>query len=94
MLRRQARQRREYIYRKTVEQRQKAIEDKRERLRHAIDGKVLLTKKKKKKLFLFTIYLYIENHVIPTDLRKDALDIQKTLEWKDEGGEGKLLKYI
>jgi U3 small nucleolar ribonucleoprotein protein IMP4 len=38
MLRRQARQRREYIYRKTVEQRQKAIEDKRERLRHAIDG--------------------------------------------------------
>jgi U3 small nucleolar ribonucleoprotein protein IMP4 len=38
MLRRQARQRREYIYRKTVEQRQKAIEDKRERLRNAIDG--------------------------------------------------------
>jgi U3 small nucleolar ribonucleoprotein protein IMP4 len=38
MLRRQARQRREYIYRKTVEQRQKAIEDKRERLRNAFDG--------------------------------------------------------
>ena len=38
MLRRQARQRREYIYRKTVEQRQKGIEEKRERLRLAIDG--------------------------------------------------------
>jgi hypothetical protein len=39
MLRRQSRQRREYIYRKTVEQRQKAIADKRERLKHALDGK-------------------------------------------------------
>ena len=44
MLRRQARQRREYIYRKTIEQRQKAIEDKRERLRHAIDGSLFLFK--------------------------------------------------
>lgn len=38
MLRRVARQRREYIYRKTIEQRRKAIEDKKERLKHALDG--------------------------------------------------------
>lgn len=39
MLRRQARLRREYIYRKSVEQRQKTIEDKKKRLKEAIDGK-------------------------------------------------------
>jgi hypothetical protein len=38
MLRRQARERREFIYRKTVEQRQKAIEEKKERLKHALEG--------------------------------------------------------
>jgi len=38
MLRRQARLRREYIYRKSIEQRQKTIEDKKNRLKQAIDG--------------------------------------------------------
>ncbi len=38
MLRRAARERREFIYKKTVEQRQKAIEDKRERLKSALEG--------------------------------------------------------
>lgn len=38
MLRRQARLRREYIYRKSIEQRQKTIEDKKKRLKQAIDG--------------------------------------------------------
>ncbi|CAF2420150.1 unnamed protein product [Rotaria sp. Silwood2] len=37
MLRRQARLRREYIYRKTIEQRQKTIEDKKNRLKQALD---------------------------------------------------------
>lgn len=38
MLRRAARERREFIYKKTIEQRQKAIEDKRERIKHALEG--------------------------------------------------------
>lgn len=38
MLRRAARERREFVYRKTIEQRQKAIQDKRERLKTALDG--------------------------------------------------------
>ena len=38
MLRRQARLRREYIYKKSIEQRQKTIEDKKSRLKQAIDG--------------------------------------------------------
>jgi len=37
MLRRQARLRREYVYRKSIEQRQKTIEDKKKRLKQAID---------------------------------------------------------
>jgi U3 small nucleolar ribonucleoprotein protein IMP4 len=41
MLRRAARERREFIYRKTIEQRQKAIEEKRERLKSALDGNSL-----------------------------------------------------
>ncbi len=67
MLRRAARERREFIYRKTIEQRQKAIEDKRERLKHALD----------------------ENRLIPTDLRKDAIELQKNTDWKDAGADGK-----
>ena len=41
MLRRQARLRREYIYKKSIEQRQKTIEDKKKRLKQAIDGNTL-----------------------------------------------------
>lgn len=66
MLRRAARERREFVYKKSVEQRQKAIEEKRSRLKKALD----------------------ENKLIPSDLRKDALEIQKNLEWKDAGGDG------
>ncbi|CAH1784578.1 unnamed protein product [Owenia fusiformis] len=66
MLRRQARLRREYIYRKSIEERERSILDKRKRLKSALD----------------------DNKDIPTDLRKDALDIQKTLDWEDEGGQG------
>lgn len=66
MLRRAARERREFIYRKTIEQRQKTIEDKRERLKHALD----------------------ENKLIPSDLRKDAIDLQKNTDWNDAGADG------
>jgi len=38
MIRRQARLRREYLYRKGVEERQKAIQDKKDRLKRALDG--------------------------------------------------------
>ncbi|KZS05876.1 U3 small nucleolar ribonucleoprotein IMP4 [Daphnia magna] len=39
MLRRQARLRREYLYRKSLEGRQKAIQDKKDRLRQALEGR-------------------------------------------------------
>ncbi len=32
--------------------------------------------------------LFSENAEIPTELRKDALDLQKTLDWDDDGGDG------
>lgn len=66
MLRRAARERREFVYKKSIEQRQKAIEEKRNRLKRALD----------------------ENKLIPSDLRKEALDIQKNLDWKDPGADG------
>ena len=37
-IRRQARLRREFLYRKGVEERQKAIQDKKDRLKKALDG--------------------------------------------------------
>ena len=43
MLRRAARERREFVYKKAIEQRQRLIEDKRERLKHALDGKLLMS---------------------------------------------------
>lgn len=66
MLRRQARQRREYIYRKSIEDRERTIDEKRQKVKAALD----------------------KNRTLPTDLRKDAVDIEKSLAWEDEGGDG------
>ncbi|XP_014664394.1 PREDICTED: U3 small nucleolar ribonucleoprotein protein IMP4-like isoform X2 [Priapulus caudatus] len=66
MLRRQARMRREYLYRKSIEDRERTIQEKKMKLKLAVD----------------------ENTAIPTDLRKDAIDLQKSLDWDDAGGEG------
>ena len=37
MLRRQIRQRKEYIYRKTIEARERTIQEKKQKLKHALD---------------------------------------------------------
>ncbi|RUS76122.1 hypothetical protein EGW08_016118 [Elysia chlorotica] len=66
MLRRQARLRREYIYRKTIEERERAIQEKKKKLADAIE----------------------DNRQIPTDLKKDAVSLQKTFKWEDEGADG------
>lgn len=66
MLRRQARLRREYLYRKNVEYRQRAIAEKKEAIKKSLE----------------------ENTVIPTKLKKQALDLQNAIEWDDAGGEG------
>ena len=85
MLRRQARLRREYIYKKTIEQRQKTIEEKKNRLKQAIDGRNILIILSN---ILFFSFIYIENRKIPTDLRDDALKLQQQTDWDDAGGEG------
>ncbi|KAL5015218.1 hypothetical protein ScPMuIL_009488 [Solemya velum] len=66
MLRRQTRLRREYIYRKSIEERERAILDKKQRLKTALD----------------------DSKAIPADLRKDAIDVQKTLDWEGAGADG------
>lgn len=66
MLRRHLRQRKEYIYRKTAEIQSKALSQKKEQIKNAIDtGKDL-----------------------PVELREEAIDIAKKMEFDDEGGEG------
>lgn len=65
MLRRQARLRREYLYRKSLEMRENVIRNKKDRLKRSLD----------------------ENKRIPTDLRKDALQLQNKLKWDDGGPE-------
>lgn len=37
----------------------------------------------------FLSFLSTENKLIPTEVRKEALQLQKLLEYDDEGGEGK-----
>jgi len=66
MLRRQARLRREYLYRKSVEEQKRSIADKKQRLKKSLDDMT----------------------PIPTDLQKDAIELQKQLKYDDEGGEG------
>jgi len=85
MLRRQARLRREYIYKKTIEQRQKTIEDKKNRLKQAIDGRNISII-----LSIIFLFIYIENRKIPTDLRDDALKLQQQTDWDDAGGQGSI----
>jgi len=63
MLRRQARLRREYLYRKQVESKQKALQDKKDRLKQSLE----------------------ENTPIHTDLRRDAVQLEKKLKFQDEG---------
>ncbi|UYV68516.1 IMP4 [Cordylochernes scorpioides] len=66
MFKRQQRLRREFIYRKNIENRVKSIKEGKDAIRKALD----------------------EEHAIPTELQKDALKIQKSLKFDDEGGEG------
>ncbi|TRY54454.1 hypothetical protein DNTS_023719 [Danionella cerebrum] len=66
MLRREVRLRKEYLYRKAQEDRLRTIEEKKQKLKSALD----------------------DNRLLPTEVRKDALDLQKLLEFDDEGGDG------
>ncbi|XP_036763477.2 U3 small nucleolar ribonucleoprotein protein IMP4 isoform X3 [Manis pentadactyla] len=66
MLRREARLRREYLYRKVREQEWQAAQDRKEKVRRALE----------------------ENRLIPTELRREALALQGSLEFDDAGGEG------
>lgn len=63
MLRRQARLRREYLYRKSVENKQKSIQAKKDQLKRSLE----------------------ENIPIHGDLRKEALALQKRIEFEDKG---------
>lgn len=63
MLRRQARLRREYLYRKSVEDKQKSIQAKKDQLKRSLE----------------------ENIPIHGDLRKEALALQKKIEYEDKG---------
>lgn len=67
MLRRQARLRREFIYKKSEEQRDRTIQDKKQRLKAALEN----------------------GDPIPTDLRAEAVNLQKTLAWEGPGADGK-----
>ncbi len=91
MLRRQARLRREYIYRKSIESKEKILQEKKERLKKAIDGLFLVS--------LFFAYdvkvqyrarVVSENRKTPTDLQGNALELQKAIAFEGEGGEGAL----
>lgn len=65
MLRRQARLRREYLYRKSIEDKRRSIQDKKDRLKRSLD----------------------QHLPIQTDLKRDALDLQRKLDWDDKGPE-------
>ncbi|CAH2234734.1 jg20961 [Pararge aegeria aegeria] len=65
MLRRQARLRREYLYRKSSEEKQKNIQAKKDQLKRSLE----------------------ENIPIHGDLRKEAIALQKRIEYEDKGPE-------
>lgn len=65
MIRRQARLRREYLYRKSIEEKRRSIQDKKDRLKRSLE----------------------HNLPIQTDLKKQALELQRKLDWEDKGPE-------
>lgn len=69
MLRRQARMRREYLYRKSAEEKQKSIQAKKDQLKRSLE----------------------ENIPIHGDLRKEAIALQKRIEYEDKG---KFLEFV
>ena len=68
MLRRQARLRREYLYRKSVEEQKRTVVEKKRRLKTALDDMT----------------------PIPTDLQREAVDLQKQMKFDDEVRENDL----
>ncbi|CAK9290802.1 unnamed protein product [Gordionus sp. m RMFG-2023] len=62
MIRRNIRLRREYLYKKSIEQKLTSIKEKKERLKQCIE----------------------DNHVIDTDLKYKALELEKSLEWENQ----------
>lgn len=40
------------------------------------------------------VFLSTDNHLLPTEIRKQALGLQKLLEFDDEGGDGKSLSLL
>lgn len=68
MLRREARLRREYLYRKAREEAERTAQERKDKVRRALE----------------------ENRLIPTELRREALALQGSLEFDDAGGEGDL----
>ena len=68
MLRRQARLRREYLYRKSVEEQKRTVVEKKRRLKTALEDMT----------------------PIPTDLQREALDLQKQMKFDDEVGRKRL----
>jgi len=45
-------------------------------------------------VFIVSFVFATDNKPIPTDLRKEAISIHKTLDWDDEGGEGGCLTFV
>ncbi|XP_054483187.1 U3 small nucleolar ribonucleoprotein protein IMP4-like, partial [Anoplopoma fimbria] len=74
----EVRLRREYLYRKAQEDRLRTIEEKKQKLKGA-------RRWDEKSCF---ILLHFENRLLPTEVRKDALQLQKLLSMIDEGAEG------
>ncbi len=84
-LRRQSRLRREYLYRKGVEERERIIQDKKDRLKRAVEGQIKKTKMLWEIKVLNVLIIPIENRLIDGDLRRDAISLAKSAKWDDEG---------
>lgn len=72
MLRRQARERREYLYRKSLEDKERSVHDRKRRFREAFEA----------------------GKPIPTDLRRDASELQKSVQFDDENSKGMTAWYF
>lgn len=77
--------RREYLYRKGLEEKQRAIHERKQKLKQAVEGStILLLRDLPRGLFTHDcIFCLIEGRQIPTELRNETTELRHSLQFDD-----------
>ena len=93
MIRKQTRERREYLYRKSLETKEKQIYDRKQKIKEALTGNIYIYICTRVISHHSSLFPLIEGKFIPSDLKKEADSLKKDI-FYDEGQLGTLSYLI